>query len=199
MNKIEKTTKKANDMTDSTILTILESKFWEGVLQQIVSGVSIGLTMALIGYFFWKKQNLYSKKFEVYINVIGAIEEIYSITFHDLTVKGSSFLDEYLELSEDHLKDLRKNKILFNAFFGNQYNEKIEYFINIKKHLAEVMITIKHNNSSSTTVLIKPKDQTQVILNFHKQMVINKMGEYLKDLKLANSGLKKYALLKNNN
>src|SRR5690606_29971270 len=131
-----------------------------------------------------------------YINVIGAIEEIYRITFHDLTVKGSSFLDEYLELSEDHLKDLRKNKILFNAFFGNQYNEKIEYFINIKKHLAEVMITIKHNNSSSTTVLIKPKDQTQVILNFHKQMVINKMGEYLKDLKFANSGLKIYALPK---
>jgi hypothetical protein len=183
-------------MKDDIKIVIEQESFWNSILQEAISGLVIGLTLAIIGYFIWKKQNLYSKKFEVYINVIGAVEEIYRITFHDLTMKGISFVDEYLELSEDHIKDLRKNKLLFNAFFGDQYNEKIEYFINIKKHLDEVMVTIKHNDGHSLSKLIEQKEQTSEILNHHRQMVINKMGVYLEDLKLVNKGLKKYALLK---
>lgn len=183
-------------MSERIIIEIPEPDFWEGIIQDAVSGVFIGLTLALIGYYFWKKQNLYSKKFEVYINVIAGVEEIYRVVFHDVTFKGKSFIDEHLALSDDHIKDLRKNKILFNAFFGDQYNEKIEYFINVKKHLEEVIVTTHNERGGSTSVLIAQKDQTPEILNYHKQMVINKMGEYLEELKLVNQGLKKYALIK---
>jgi hypothetical protein len=169
--------------------------FWKTIIQDTISGVSIGLTIAIIGYFIWKKQNLYSKKFDVYINVISAVNEIYSVTWHSITVKKNPILNKFHELDNGLLLELRKNKLLFVAFFGKKYNDKIEYFININKHLERVEITIKKDGGTFTQ-FYKPEEYTPDILNIHKQDVINKMHEYIKELELVSKGLKRYALLK---
>lgn len=169
--------------------------FWVTIIQDSISGIIIGCTIALIGYIIWKKQNLYSKKFEVYINVISAVEEIYLVVSHSFTYGKIEMLDKFYEFDDTLFRELKKNKILFRSFFGKEYNDKIEYFININKHLNRVQITIKDGNDSITH-FFKPEEQTPEIINHFRNDVMSQMADYIKDLKTASKNLKGYALLK---
>lgn len=169
--------------------------FWITIIQDTISGITIGVTIALIGYFIWKKQNLYSKKFDVYINVISSVEEINRVVTHSIMLKKIPTLNKFYEFDSDLFSDLKKNKILFISFFGEKYNDRIEYFINISEHLKRVEITVEDGNSTFTQ-FFPPEEVTSEILSHYNQDVIFKMYDYIKELKLVSKGLKRYALLK---
>lgn len=172
-------------------------EFWLTIIQDSISGLTIGSTIAFIGYFIWKKQNLYSKKFDVYINVISNIEEIQRVITHSITLKKIPNLNKFFELDDNLFLDLKKNKILFISFFGDRHNDKIEYFININEHIKRVQFTYEdEDDNSPITHFFTEEEITPQILQNHKQDVIYKMHEYSKELKLVSKGLKRYALLK---
>ena len=182
-------------MVDIIKNKMLTEIFWITIIQDIISGITIGVTIALIGYFIWKKQNLYSKKFEVYINVISSIEEIYRVITHSIILKKKPNLNKFYEFDDSLFLDLKKNKILFISFFGEKYNDRIEYFININEHIKRVQITVEDDNSTITH-FFTPEEITPQILQHHKQDVICKMSDYINELKLVSKVLKRYALLK---
>lgn len=186
-------------MIETIINEMSNFNFWKSIIQDIISslisGITIGATLALIGYFVWKKQNLYSKKFDAYINVISSIHEVYSVITHSIFFKNDSNFNQFFEFDKSLFLELKKNKVLFISYFGNEYNDKIEYFININKHLERVQITMKKGTSVYTQVY-KPEEYTKEIVNFHKQQVIDTMHEYIVDLELVSKDLKKYALFR---
>ncbi|MFV8467366.1 hypothetical protein [Flavobacterium sp. LB1P62] len=169
--------------------------FWLTIIQDSISGITIGITIALIGYFIWKKQNLYSKKFDVYINVISSIEEIYRVIVNSIFFKNNPILNEFYEFDDSLFLELKKNKVLFISFFGKQYNDKIEYFININKHIERVQFKYE-KDTTTITRFYKPEEYTPEIVNMHNQQVIDKMHEYIKELEIVSKSLKNYALLK---
>ncbi|MWB95147.1 hypothetical protein GON26_12315 [Flavobacterium sp. GA093] len=182
-------------MTETIKNELQKVDFWLTIIQDSISGLTIGSTIALIGYFIWKKQNLYSKKFDVYINVISSIEEIQRVITHSIILKKIPHFNKFFELDANIFLDLKKNKILFISFFGEKHNDKIEYFININEHIKRVQFSYEEEDSTITHFFTE-EEITPQILRDHKQDVIYKMHEYSKELKLVSKGLKRYALLK---
>jgi hypothetical protein len=178
-------------MIDAILDKMFTLNFLSTIIQDTISGIVIGATITLIGYFIWKKQNLYSKKFDVYINVLSSIQEIYQVVVNDNKNKKNPNFDDFYGLDGSLFLELKKNKMLFVSFFGKQYNEKIEYFINFNKHIERVQIT--HENE---TRFFKPEEYTADIIQEHKQQVLEKMVKHMKELEMASNSLRKYALLK---
>lgn len=136
------------------------SDFWIEIIKQLISGIAIGFSLALIGYFIWKKQNLYSKKFDVYIGLISSLTEIYRLATNSILYDKISFVDKpnlktHFINNKEFICELQKNKLLFIIFFGNEYRDKIEYFIDIEKNIENVEIEFKEGSIVFTKNLRK--------------------------------------------
>lgn len=169
------------------------SIFWIEIMIQLILGIVVGASLALIGYYIWKKQNIYSKKFEVYIDLISRLNEVYRIATDAIIFNRMLQLNNLLRKNETFFYDLQRNKLLFVSFFGEEYYDKIQYFIEIEKNIKNVSIEVKEG---SVTLIMKytPDDYTSQILNSHNQTVINTMAQNIIDLKSVSMSLKKYIL-----
>ncbi len=174
------------------------SDFWLEMIKQLISGITIGLILALIGYFIWKKQNLYSRKFDTYIGLISKLSEVYRLAVNSIVFDRFTYIDvpelkDFYANNKDFSCELQQNKLLFITFFGNEHLDKIEYFINIERNIEDVKIEVK-NGSSVFTKKYPKEEQTIEIINLHKQQVIDKMTKYLSDLESVSKSFKKYII-----
>ncbi|NVN93887.1 MAG: hypothetical protein HXX18_01250 [Bacteroidetes bacterium] len=167
--------------------------FWLEVSKTLISGIIVGITIAIIGYIIWKKQNIYSKKFEVYINLTSSLDEIYRVAFNSIIPYNINSLKVFFNMNQNFLHELQKNKMLFVLFFGEKYNDKIEYFIDIINIIETVKITIINENMIAQH-LVDPIDYTPEILNMHRQYVMDTMATYLQEMKAVSKSFKKYVI-----
>jgi hypothetical protein len=182
-----------------TIIALIKIIVIPQFIIEISKPIFTGVVLAIIGYFFWKKQNIYSKKFDVYINVLSSLSEIMDITFDSCVLyeeDGINYLTnrptlkEFYTNNQNFFHELQKNKQLFVTYFGDKYKDEIEYFIYIDKVVDKVQYTFQDGH----TKFFMPEEYTSSIINAHQQQVFDKMGIYYNDVKSVSTDLKKYVI-----
>jgi hypothetical protein len=97
------------------------SCFWFDILKSVISGLSTGLILALIGWFVWKRQLHYSKKYDVYIKSIANISQIKQLIENLRRPIRQNSVEIVYNNNKELFERLAQNKYEFSIYFGNKY------------------------------------------------------------------------------
>jgi hypothetical protein len=113
--------------------------FWTTILSGIIIGLVVGGILGYIGYLFWKKQHLYSKKLDAYTsfkaslyNYCNMIQFIYKHKLKDNKIEDRF----YIELNVI-IRTVLKDKQLFYYYCSQNYNQTFDEIFDIYKKIRE--------------------------------------------------------------
>jgi len=104
---------------------------WTNTISGVVTGLVVGGTLGLVGYFIWKKQNDYSKKEDVYISFVYSLTMLTSIMagFFADNNKDETKIKDFIDRTINSYSRIIDESIKFIFYFGTDYeNPTLEIF-----------------------------------------------------------------------
>ena len=107
---------------------ILLSVNLNSILENIISNLSVGLILGVIGYFIWKKQHHYYKKVEVFTELLPHLLQLQAIISNEQ--KGLPTKEKMMEIINHNIYVVKPLQEKFIICFGEKYRVTIDEIFN---------------------------------------------------------------------